>query len=178
MCVLIGSMGAGKSTIGRLLAARLGFDFIDSDDAIIEKAGKSIPRIFEEDGECIFRALESEVLQELCSKHDRQVLATGGGAVLRALNRERIINAGYVIWLDAQPEVLAERIMGDKNRPLLHGVDVLSKAKQLDRERRKYYDMCADIRVDTSLMNAKEAVDTIIVGMEKRKRIVKDMKDE
>ncbi len=162
MCILIGPMGAGKSTIGRLLAARLGFDFVDMDERIVEKAGKSIPRIFEEDGECVFRALEGEVLQALCTAHEKQVLATGGGAILSAPNRERIKHAGVVIWLDAPPELLAKRMIGDKNRPLLKGVDVLSKAKELDRQRRKHYEACANFRVDTSKLSAKQAVEEIM----------------
>ncbi|MDQ6957092.1 MAG: shikimate kinase [Mariprofundaceae bacterium] len=165
--ILIGSMGAGKSTIGRLLAARLGLDCVDLDAAIVEKAGKNIPRIFEEDGECVFRALEAEFLELLCTDGKAKVLATGGGVVMSAPNRERIKQAGKVIWLDAPPEVLAKRIAGDKNRPLLNGVDVLAKAKVLDKQRRKYYEMSADFRVDTSQMNAAQAVDAIVAFIEK-----------
>jgi len=165
--ILIGSMGAGKSTIGRLLAARLGLDCVDLDAVIVEKADKNIPRIFEEDGECVFRALEAESLQLLCADGIDKVLATGGGAVMSAPNRERMKQAGKVIWLDAPPEVLAKRIAGDSNRPLLKGVDVLAKAKQLDDQRRKYYEMSSDFRVDTSVMSASKAVDAIIAFIEK-----------
>jgi len=160
--ILIGSMGAGKSTIGRLLAARLGLQCVDLDDVIVEKARKNIPRIFEEDGECVFRSLEAELLQRLCSDDVERVLATGGGVVMSAPNRERMKQLGNVIWLDAPPETLAKRIAGDKNRPLLKGIDVLQKAKELDRQRRKYYEMSADFRVDTSQMSAGQAVDAIV----------------
>jgi len=162
MCLLIGSMGAGKSTIGRLLAARLGLGCVDLDAVIVEKAGKNIPHIFEEDGECVFRALEAEALQLLCTDGKAKVLATGGGVIMSAPNRERMKQAGKIIWLDAPPEVLAKRIAGDGNRPLLKGVDVLAKAKALDNQRRKYYEMSADFRVDTSQMSARQAVDAIV----------------
>jgi len=165
--ILIGSMGAGKSTIGWLLAARLGLNCVDLDVVIVERAGKTIPRIFEEDGECVFRALEAEALQLLCTDGVARVLATGGGVVMSAPNRERMKQAGKVIWLDAPPEVLAKRIAGDSNRPLLNGVDVLVKAKELDNQRRKYYEMSADFRVDTSQMSAAQAVGAIMAFVEK-----------
>ncbi|MES0371055.1 MAG: shikimate kinase [Mariprofundaceae bacterium] len=161
MLILIGPMGSGKSTIGRLLAARFRMQFIDLDEMIVDRAGKPIPRIFEEDGECIFRALEGETLERFTSEVNPMVIATGGGAVLSTPNRERIKRVGKTIWLDAPPEILAERITGDLNRPLLKGVNPLQKARELNMQRRPIYETCADFRVDTSILSVNEAVDEI-----------------
>jgi len=127
---------------------------------IVQAQGKSIPQIFEHDGEAIFRALESQALEEAL-KLKNSVIATGGGAILSEHNREMMKQAGRVIWLDASPEVLAARITGDSNRPLLHDVDPLEKMKALTSERNPLYAEIADLRIDTGLMNTKEAVDKI-----------------
>jgi len=162
MVTLIGPMGAGKSTIGRRLAARLAVPCVDLDAEIVKQAGKPIPRIFEEEGECAFRALEGALLHDFCTDGAPKVLATGGGVVLSAPNRQRLQESGLVIWLNAPPEVLARRIGGDANRPLLRGVNPLAKAKELDRQRRPLYEACADMRVDTSSMGVGRAMYEIL----------------
>jgi shikimate kinase len=153
-------MGAGKSTIGRLLAARLHVRFHDLDEMIVEKAGSSIPEIFARQGEAVFRGLESEVLQS-ASKYGPAVVATGGGIVLDADNRLMLQSSGHVVWLDAQPDVLAERVRGDGNRPLMQGVDPLQKAQELDLQRRSLYRSLAHIHIDTASVTAQQAVDVI-----------------
>lgn len=158
---LIGPMGAGKSTVGRLLAARLHWPFVDVDEVIVSRAGKSIPDIFERDGQCIFRALEGEVLAEICSDAKAKVVAAGGGAVLAQANRELMRAAGPVIWLDVAPEVSASRIQGDRNRPLLAGVDPLAKARELDRQRRPLYASAGHLHLHTDQMIPSQAVDAI-----------------
>jgi shikimate kinase len=160
--ILVGPMGAGKTTIGRLLAARIAFDFIDLDDVIVEWTGKTIPAIFEEHGECLFRALESEMLASFCTAPvSRHVLSTGGGAVLLAANRQRMHRAGPVVWLHADPEVSAARITGDANRPLLKEADPLTKARELAGFRTPLYEAVADLKIDTGRRSAQEAVDDI-----------------
>ncbi|MDX8390891.1 MAG: shikimate kinase [Mariprofundaceae bacterium] len=158
---LIGAMGSGKSTLGEMLANHLDVPFADLDSNIVQQAGKSIPRIFEEQGECIFRALEGEALHALSSDDTIKVVATGGGAVVRISNRKRIRQAGHVIWLYAAPNLLAERISGDVNRPLLKGVDALTRSKALAREREPVYERMADCRVDTGILSCEAALDAI-----------------
>jgi len=160
--ILIGSMGSGKSTIGRRLAARLSLPCVDLDQVIVELAGKSIPKIFEEEGEDLFRALESRCLKDLCCDGVDRVLATGGGAVLAESNRAIIQQSGFVVWLDASAETLARRIRGDSNRPLLHGVNPLQRAKELDAQRRPLYKNCADLRIDTAVLRVPQSVKVIV----------------
>jgi shikimate kinase len=160
--ILVGPMGAGKTTIGRLLAARFALDFIDLDEAIVKRAGKSIPDIFAQQGECLFRALEGEMLAIYCrDASENRLLSTGGGAVLLAANRERMRHCGPVIWLHAEPEVTAARIAGDSNRPLLRDVDALARARELAVLRTPFYEAIADMKVDTGQRSEQEAVDDI-----------------
>lgn len=158
--MLIGPMGAGKTTIGRLLAARRAWAFADLDAVIVQRAGRPIPEIFAAQGECLFRALESELLAGWCMGGDG-VLSTGGGAVLLAANRRMMRRAGPVVWLHADPEVTAARIAGDANRPLIKGVDPLAKARQLAEARTPLYAEACDLKVDTGRCSVQEAVDAI-----------------
>ncbi len=160
---LIGPMGAGKSTIGEPLARQLKLPFVDMDRMIVEQTGRTIPQIFAEDGECSFRALEGRMLAELCASERPSVVATGGGIVLSAPNRERMHQAGVIIWLDVPPAIAAGRIRGDSNRPLLADVDVSGKARELDHARRPLYAGIADHQVHTDRLTAYEAVADIIV---------------
>src|SRR4051794_20040028 len=103
--VLVGYRGTGKTTVGRLLAASLGWEFADADDLIESAAGKSIAEIFAAEGDPGFRDREAAALRELC-RRDRLVVATGGGAILRPANRELLRGAGFVAWLTAEPETV------------------------------------------------------------------------
>lgn len=132
--VLVGYRGTGKTTVGRLLAARLGWTFADSDDLIETATGRSIAETFATEGETSFRQHEAAALQEL-SKRDLIVIATGGGAVLRSDNRELLRTAGFIAWLTARPETIWERLRGDplnaQRRPNLTAAGGIEEIRQL-----------------------------------------------
>jgi shikimate kinase len=159
--ILVGLMGSGKSTIGKLLASRLSLPLVDSDKMIIAEEGKDIPSIFAEVGEAGFRNIESACLKEALNSYEDQVIATGGGAVLSQENRSLMKKHRKVVWLDASPETLAKRIAGDRNRPLLDDVDPLEKMKALTVQRNPLYAEIADLKIDTEQLTTKQAVDKI-----------------
>ncbi|MBN2007071.1 MAG: shikimate kinase, partial [Anaerolineae bacterium] len=128
--ILTGFMGTGKTTIGRAAAQRLGCTFVDMDDVIVACAGKPIPRIFAEDGEPAFRALEAAVCAEL-SAQDGLVVATGGGALLTPANRAAMQRSGVVICLDASPDEILRRVGGNDDRPLLNVPDPAARIAEL-----------------------------------------------
>lgn len=145
--VLVGLMGAGKTTIGRGLAKRLSWNFVDSDHEIQERTGVSIPTIFEIEGEAGFRRREAAVIADLMQR-ERIVLATGGGAVLDPENRRRIGHATLVAYLCTPPEILFSRVRHDRNRPILQVVDPLAKLEALLLERDPLYREVADLVID------------------------------
>ena len=145
---LVGMMGAGKTTVGRLLARRLKLRFFDSDHEIEDRCGVKIPTIFEIEGEAGFRAREAQALAELTTL-DGIVLATGGGAVLAEGNRRMLADRGVVIYLRARPEDLYERVRQDRNRPLLATADPLARLHELYTQRDPLYREVADITVET-----------------------------
>jgi shikimate kinase len=145
---LVGLMGAGKTTVGRLLARQLGKTFIDSDQEIEARTGVRIPVIFEIEGEAGFRKREESVIEELTGQSNI-VLGTGGGAVLSAANRALLKSRGMVVYLRGSPEQLFERTRHDKNRPLLQTEDPLARLKALYAQRDPLYRESADLVVDT-----------------------------
>lgn len=161
---LIGLMGAGKSTIGRLLAREFGLDFIDSDHEIEARNGVPVATIFELEGEAGFRARERKVIHEL-TERDRIVLATGGGAVIDPDNRRDLGARGFVIYLHARPENLFMRLRNDRLRPLLQTADPRGRLLQLYRERDPWYREVADLTVDTGRQSASKLARHIVARM-------------
>ena len=157
---IVGPMGAGKSTVGRQLAEALGFEFKDSDQEIQRRTGVDIPTIFEYEGEEGFRNRERLVISEL-SEESGIVLATGGGAVLRADNRQDLTSRGVVIYLHCSPEQQHSRTSRDRNRPLLHTDDPLARLRELMEERDPLYRQVADLVVSTERRGTSSVVKEI-----------------
>jgi shikimate kinase len=151
---LIGMMGAGKTTAGRLLARRLRLRFFDSDHEIERRCGVKVPTIFDIEGESGFRLRESQTLAELTSL-DEIVLATGGGAVLAEENRRCLAGRGTVVYLCARPEDLYERVRQDRNRPLLATADPLARLRDLYAERDPLYRAIADVVIDSGSLSVQ-----------------------
>lgn len=157
---LVGPMGVGKSTIGRMLARRLGLVFHDSDQLIESRTGVDIPLIFEIEGEAGFRRRERQVIDEL-TRLEGIVLATGGGAVLDAANRADLKNRGYTVFLRADPDQLLRRTARDSQRPLLQGEDRLARIQELLDQREALYREVADLIIDTDQLTVRRSVNAI-----------------
>lgn len=140
-------MGAGKTTVGRQLAKRLGRRFYDSDHEIVDRTGVAIPTIFEIEGEDGFRRREVQTIAEM-SEMDNIVLATGGGVVLNPENRKKLNETGWVVYLNVPPVLLYERTKHDRNRPLLQTADPLRKLEELHAMRDPLYREAAHIVVE------------------------------
>jgi shikimate kinase len=151
--VLVGMMGAGKTTVGRALAHRLGMRFVDCDQEIVRRTGVSVPTIFDIEGEDGFRRRETQVIDALTSEADL-ILATGGGAVLSAENRALLRDRCLVIYLDVPPRLLWERTRHDRNRPLLQCDDPKGRIEALYREREPLYREVAHLTVAGGRGNA------------------------
>ncbi len=163
-------MGAGKTTIGKQLAKFLGWAFVDSDHEIIARTGVKIPIIFDVEGEEGFRRREKDVIDELTQRQDL-VLATGGGAVLDADNRNLLRQRGVVVYLCASPEQLYKRTGRDRNRPLLQAGDPQEKIRQLLALRDPLYRDVADIVMETGEESVRSVVKKLMEHL-KRQGIV------
>ena len=165
--VLIGMMGAGKSSVGRALQRRTGLARFDMDELIEAKAGMTVPEIFAQKGEPWFRDLESTVLAE-APLQGPAIIVTGGGVVLRPGNVTALKQMGTVIWLDADAATLLERASQRGNRPLLQTADPQAAMAALLAIRLPLYTQAADIRIDTTRLTHEEATDVILAELQKQ----------
>jgi shikimate kinase len=164
--VLVGLMGAGKSTVGRRLAKRLGRPFIDSDEEIEKAADRSITEIFSSFGEASFRDGERRVIARLLGGEPK-VIATGGGAFMDGETRSLILERCVAVWLDADIPTLAERVTRRDHRPLLHGKDPAAVLERLAEARRPFYAE-AHIHIRSESVPHERAVDMIVAALAER----------
>jgi shikimate kinase len=161
---LVGMMGAGKTTLGKVLAQRLGLEFVDMDRVLVERTGVPVATIFEIEGERGFRRRESCALAELAA-HDDRVIATGGGAVLAEENRRVMRASGTVVYLRARLEHLWERTRHDASRPLLATADPRATLAALLEQRDPLYRDAAHVIVDTGSQSASSAASRVIAAL-------------
>lgn len=173
--ILIGFMGSGKSSIGKQLSRRLGYDYLDTDDLIVSKAGKSITTIFETEGEPSFREFETEILEEfLLSSKKNFVLSTGGGIILSEKNQPLLKSLGIVIWLDASPDVLFERATRQTKRPLLEVEYPRRTFNELLAKRLSLYRETCDIEIDTTCLSYSQTIEAILNNFEETSTLDKN----
>lgn len=163
--VLIGFMGTGKTTIGKIASERLGLEFVDTDDLIVEQAGEPIPQIFERLGEDGFRELETSVLRGLAGQGGR-IIATGGGIITRPENIVLLGKLGFVVWLSATVETIFERVSLNRDRPLLYTDDPLQTITEMLAAREELYREAADLTVETDDFHAEEITHGIAASAE------------
>jgi len=163
--VLVGLPGSGKSTVGRQLSRRLSLPFFDSDQVIEQRLGCSIRDFFEREGEDRFRDLETQVIDELTNQTSA-VISTGGGSVLRAVNRQRLHDRGQAVYLRAHPDELFRRLRHDRKRPLLQVADPLQRLRDLYTERDPLYRDTAHFTIETGRPSVSTLVNMIVMQLE------------
>ncbi len=159
---LVGMMGAGKTTVGELLAQELGYKFFDTDTLITQVSKKSISDIFAEEGEAVFRSIESQVLGEI-SSYTRLVVATGGGIVTIRQNWS-YLQQGLVVWLDAPISLLLERLQSDRTRPLLQTPNPAQRLQEIFAQRQVMYAQ-ADLKISLNELQTPAIITTKIVEL-------------
>jgi shikimate kinase len=163
--VLVGMMGAGKTSVGKLLADRLDRPFFDVDAWIEDEEGVSIAGIFETRGEAAFRDLEVKVLESFLVNPNASVLSVGGGAITDSRMRTMMNDHNRVVWLRATPETLAERVGDGSKRPLLAGKDPAAELARRSTERTPMYTEVADVIVDVDDLSLDDVVDRVAVSL-------------
>lgn len=154
-------MGAGKTTVGKILAKKLGKHFYDIDNEIEKSENREIKNIFSDYGEEYFRDLETEMLTKICSNISNSVISTGGGVVIRDINLKIMKSCGEIIYLKAEIDTLWSRVKNSKNRPLLNVDSAYEKAKKLFNDRKNLYEK-ADYLIETDNLSLNEIVNKII----------------
>lgn len=160
--VLVGPMGAGKSTVAAAIAARTGRRLVDLDAAIVAASGRTVPELFATDGESAFRELEHRALAEVLATDEPIVVATGGGAVTHRASRRLLAERALVVWLRAEPGVLLERIGDPSGRPLLEGADPLAALTATVDARAPLYAEVADLIVDVDHRSVDEVASSVL----------------
>jgi len=158
---LIGFMGSGKTTVGKKLSKKMAIPFVDTDEMIVEREGKSIPEIFEQNGEAYFRNCEKEILQTIINTPGKQIISCGGGMAINDANRSLLKEHCLVLWLYATPEATVKRI-NLESRPLLNVENPLEKAIKLFGERKPFYAKASDVIFNTEKFDAESISDKII----------------
>jgi len=157
---LIGFMGTGKTSVGRLVAEQLHFEYLDTDEMIQSATGKIITEIFQKDGEKTFRALEEKVVDEI-SRHQRTVISTGGGLPANPVNLAKLKGHALVVCLWASPEKIWERVKSQTHRPLLHDADPQKKIRELLAAREPFYKK-ADVLLNTEVRSLREVAQQVV----------------
>jgi shikimate kinase len=159
--ILVGMMGAGKTTVGRLLADRLQWGYLDSDAQVMASTGSSVPELFAERGEEAFRAEESRVLAEALSSPEPVVVSAAAGVVLLPGNRDLLQRSGVVVWLRADPRVLARRVGKGEGRPLL-GDQPAARLADLYEVRKPLYESVAQVTIDVDGLTPDQVIDRLL----------------
>ena len=168
---LIGFMGVGKTVVGKALAEKLNKEFVELDALIEQKAGKSIPDIFQQDGEVAFRELEIEATKDT-ARRKNLVIACGGGIVLNKINIDRLRKEAIIVYLTASPQIILKRVSGDgEERPLLNVADPASEIRELLRFRKPFYERAADIKIDASKLDISAVTEQIISQLKKNESL-------
>ena len=164
--VLVGFMGSGKSSVGRLLSSMTGFALVDTDTLVAQEAGQSVPAIFKQHGEEHFRALETKVIASLVGRIGL-IVATGGGAITIEENRKLLKQIGPVAWLDASPEHLYQRVKHSK-RPLLQTADPQKTVDELYKARVPLYREAATVRIDSTKLTHRQTAEAVLAALQKQ----------
>ena len=159
--ILIGYMGAGKTSVGKAYAGRFGKTLVDTDQLIEKEAGMPISQIFEEMGEEGFRRLESYVLEQLAKEPEEKIISTGGGLPMREENRRQLKHLGYVVYLEVKPDTVLKRLAGDSTRPLLQGDHVEETVQSMISLRSPVYRECACLTISVDEKTPEQIAEEI-----------------